>query len=182
MNLCAFASLRQSISLTINHSQLIIIHYICPNIPMKKKRAIVLVTNDLSNDRRVDNTCTVLTDLGFAVTLVGRHRKSSRPLAKRAYNTYRMRLWFCKGFLFYAEINMRLFFFLMARKCNLIVANDLDTLLPAYEISRLKACALVYDSHEFFTGVPGLFLSAFIRARMSSPISSRLSQVACMRL
>lgn len=131
---------------------------------MKKKRAIVLVTNDLSNDRRVDNTCSVLTDLGFAVTLVGRHRKSSKPLAKRAYGTYRMRLWFCKGFLFYAEINIRLFFFLMVRRCHLIVANDLDTLLPAYEISRFKACALVYDSHEFFTGVPELMERPRVRA------------------
>ncbi len=123
---------------------------------MKTKRAIVCVTNDLSNDRRVDNSCTVLTELGFIVTLVGRHRKSSRPLAQRIYRTYRMRLCFDKGFLFYAEYNLRLFFFLLVRKSSLILANDLDTLLAAYQISRLKGCNLVYDTHEFFTGVPEL--------------------------
>lgn len=123
---------------------------------IKKKHALVLVTNDLSNDRRVHNTCSVLTELGFAVTLVGRRRRFSLPLAPRAYRTRRLRLWFDKGFLFYAEINLHLFFFLLFHKTHLIVANDLDTLWPAYWNARLKACPLVYDTHEFFTGVPEL--------------------------
>lgn len=123
---------------------------------MKTKCAIVCVTNDLSNDRRVDNTCSVLTSLGFEVTLVGRKRKGSIALKPRKYATFRMRLWFDKGFLFYAEINMRLFFFLLVRRAGLIVANDLDTLWPAHLAAKLKSSDLVYDTHEFFTGVPEL--------------------------
>jgi glycosyltransferase involved in cell wall biosynthesis len=43
------------------------------------------------------------------------------------------------------------------------VANDLDTLLPNYLVSKVKGLPLVYDSHEYFTGVPELQKKPFIR-------------------
>lgn len=142
--------------------------------------AIVCVSNDLSNDRRVDNTCTVLTELGFEVLLVGRHRKSSKPLPPRDYRTRRMRLLFEKSFWFYAEFNVRLFFFLLMRRARLIVANDLDTLWPSWCIARLKGCHLVYDTHEFFTGVPELVERPRVRRvweRIEARIFPRLQHI-----
>jgi len=124
-------------------------------MPMANKRVIVSVTNDLVTDQRVHKVCTYLHDKGCDVTLVGRKLKSSAPL-NRDYKTKRMRLLFAKGALFYAEYNKRLFFYLLFKKADVLLANDLDTLLANKTASRFKSCELVYDSHEFFTEVPEL--------------------------
>lgn len=119
------------------------------------RRAIVCVTNDLVTDNRVHRTCTVLQELGYEVLLVGRKLPGSLPL-QRPYATKRMRLIFRKGPLFYAEYAKRLFLLLLFARCSLIVANDLDTLLPAFLVARMRRKHLVYDSHEYFTEVPEL--------------------------
>ena len=123
-------------------------------------RVIVCVTNDLSTDNRVHRTCTVLRELGYEVLLVGRvppygEMPGSAPL-QRPYGTRRMKLLFRKGALFYAAYNLRIFFFLLFARCDLVVANDLDTLLASHLAARLRGRKLVYDSHEFFTEVPEL--------------------------
>ena len=131
----------------------------------KHNKIIVSVTNDLFTDQRVDKVCNFLYENGFSVTLVGRKLKNSPDLPHRNYKTKRMKLWFNSGPLFYANYNLRLFFFLLFTKTDKLLSNDLDTLLANYLAFQLKAkCELVYDSHELFTEVPELIHRPKVRA------------------
>jgi glycosyltransferase involved in cell wall biosynthesis len=58
--------------------------------------------------------------------------------------------------MFYATYNIRLFIFLLFTRQDALFANDLDTLPANYLASVLKRKPLVYDSHEYYTGVPEL--------------------------
>ena len=127
------------------------------------KRVIVSVTNDLVTDNRVNRSCGVLKSLGFNVALVGRKLKHSGEIS-RPYECKRFRMLFKKGVLFYAFYNFRLFFYLLFHRVDLLFANDLDTLLPNYLVSKIKRVPLIYDSHELFTEVPELQNAPFKKA------------------
>lgn len=115
------------------------------------KRIFLTVTNDLTFDQRMHRICRSLSGAGYGVTLVGRKLKTSLPLQQQSYQQKRLRCFFNKGFLFYAEFNLRLFLFLLSKKMDAICAIDLDTILPCLFISKMKKAARVYDAHEYFT-------------------------------
>jgi glycosyltransferase involved in cell wall biosynthesis len=116
-------------------------------------RIILSVINDLSTDQRVHRVASTLTQKGEDVTLVGRLLPGSMSLT-RPYRTHRMRLLFRKSPLFYAEYNLRLFLFLLFSRVDILVSNDLDTLLANWLVSVIRRKKLVYDTHEYFTGMP----------------------------
>ena len=115
----------------------------------------VLVSNDLVFDQRVRKVCGTLVDMGFELTLIGRKLPDSAPL-ERPYDTRRFRLPFTGGALFYASLNIRLFFYLLGARTDVILANDLDTLPAAWLVANLRGKQVVYDSHEYFTEAAGL--------------------------
>ena len=119
-----------------------------------KKIVVISVTNDLATDQRVQKVAQTLLNMGFEVLLVGRLLKGSLPVPH--YKHHRMKLFFTKGVAFYVAYHFRLFLFLLFKKADVLVANDLDTLLPNYLISKIKGLPLVYDSHEYYTEVPEL--------------------------
>jgi glycosyltransferase involved in cell wall biosynthesis len=112
------------------------------------------VTNCICFDQRVLKMAECLRRLNCVITIAGRKLGDCCNSGSVPYKTKRFRMLFKKGFLFYSSINMRLFFYLLFHKFDLIVANDLDTLLPGLIVSKLKKVNLVYDSHEYFTGLP----------------------------
>jgi len=130
----------------------------------KNRKAIVFsVTNCICFDQRVMKMADTVREMGCDVTITGRRlgdccRKDLVP-----FKTKRFTMLFKKGFLFYASFNLRLFFYLLFNKYDILVANDLDTLLPNFLVSQLKKKPLVFDSHEYFTGVPELVNRPFIR-------------------
>lgn len=118
---------------------------------LQVKRIYFTVTNDLRYDQRMQRICGTLAGHGYAVTLVGRRLPSSPPLQSAAYRQVRLRCWFKRSQWFYAEYNIRLFFFLLFRKMDAICAIDLDTILPCLRVARWKGIPRIYDAHELFT-------------------------------
>ncbi len=120
------------------------------------RRVIISVVSDLVTDQRVHRTAMALHSKGLKVKLVGRKMRKSLEMPNRPYDFKRFKLGFESGPLFYAFYNIRLFFYLLFNKADVLVTNDLDTLLPNFIVSKLKGSMLFYDSHEYFTEVPEL--------------------------
>lgn len=123
-----------------------------------KPKVIVAVTNDLVTDQRVRKVCEYLVKQKVDLTLVGRKLPNSLAIPDNwSYKTKRFPLWFKKGPLFYATYNLRLFLYLLFRKADVYVSNDLDTLYAMTWARKFKSnCKLVYDSHEYYCGTPEL--------------------------
>jgi len=116
----------------------------------------VSVISELTTDQRVIRICTTLANMGFRVRVIARRLKGALPLDKYPFESERIGCHFRKGFLQYAEFNLKLFFQLLFTKTDYLLANDLDTLLPNFIVSKLRNKHLFYDTHEYFTGVPEL--------------------------
>ncbi len=129
---------------------------------LQEKTIIVSVTSDLCTDQRVHRTAITLHLQQYHVIVVGRKLPTSFDI-KQPYVTKRFKLWFTSGALFYITYQLRLFWFLLFTKADLLFANDLDTLLPNYLVSKLKNIPIVFDSHEYYTGVPELENRPFIK-------------------
>jgi len=128
-----------------------ILLYLPPPTPYFLKRIVCTVTNDLSYDQRMQRICSSLANNGFEVLLVGRKRPNSVALTQMPFEQKRLYCFFDKGFAFYAEYNLRLFFFLLFTRAAILCAIDLDTILPVYFSSVLRKRQRVYDAHELFT-------------------------------
>ncbi len=120
------------------------------------KRVILSVINDLTIDQRLHKVCTTLLNAGYEVELVGRKKRNSLPLTNQSYKTTRLNLIFEKGKLFYLEYNLKLFFYLLFKKVDILTANDLDTLLPNFLVAKMRKKDLIFDTHEYFTEMPEL--------------------------
>lgn len=129
----------------------------------KNKKIIFLVSNDLCTDNRMHRIGNTLSKNNYNVELVGRHLPLSKPLPKLFFLPTRIRLFFTKGFLFYAELNIRFFFYLLFHRFDVVCACDADTLLAAFLASKIKRKKIVFDAHEYFSETPELVGRKWVR-------------------
>ena len=115
------------------------------------KHLVFTVTNELNYDQRMIRICETLSIEGYKVSLIGVQFSNSPKLIDKKFNQQRIKCFFKKGFGFYAEYNVKLFFTLLFKKADLFCAIDLDTIMPVYFAGKLKNKALVYDAHEYFS-------------------------------
>mgnify|MGYP001239142452 CR=1 FL=1 len=119
-------------------------------------RVLIAVISDLATDMRVQKQASLLAGMGCKVTVLGRRRYDSLPCDIPGIRVFRIRVPFRRGPGMYLTFNLMLLLHLLARRFDLCVSNDLDTLVPCYVLSRLFRKKLVYDAHEYFTGQHGL--------------------------
>ncbi len=117
-------------------------------------KIICTVTTDLTYDQRMIRICTSMAQADYEVLLVGRTLPTSKPLQERPYQQKRLRCFFNKGKFFYLEYNLRLLFFLLFQKVDVLYAVDLDTILPAFLVKKIRRKTAIYDAHEYFTETP----------------------------
>ena len=129
-----------------------------------KPKIIFTVTNDLTYDQRMIRICSTLAANGFDVLLVGRTKPNSIPLSTYVFQQIRFNLWFTKGKLFYLAYNIRLFFFLLFHRFDIIGSIDLDSLLAGFFAAKIKSKPCVFDAHEYFTEVPEVVNRRFTKS------------------
>ena len=120
-------------------------------------KVIVSVFNNLYTDQRVEKVCESLSTAGYQIDLIG-NSWSGLPHMERPYPFSRIIL---KSKLLryaYVEFQWKLYQQLLKKtdKNCILLANDLDTILPNYLISKKLGIPLVFDSHEIFTEMPAL--------------------------
>ena len=114
-------------------------------------RVIFTVTNDLNYDQRMIRISNSLVKEGYQVKLIGRKFSNSVSLQKKDYEQKRLFLFFKKGLGFYFEYNLKLFFYLLFQKSDVLCCIDLDTIIPVFYAAVLKRKIKVYDAHEYFS-------------------------------
>lgn len=122
-----------------------------------KRKVIASVINNYQGDQRVQKVCNSLQKFGFDVEVVATTLRG-KPKLNFPYKVDVLYLVFESGIGLYIDFNLNLFFKLMqiSKKGDILLANDLDALLPNYWVSRIKGLDLVFDSHEIFSEVPTL--------------------------
>jgi glycosyltransferase involved in cell wall biosynthesis len=102
-----------------------------------------------------------LAGAGHAVTMIGRRmgpgatadagRNGEPDAGAGTVRQVRFACLFKKGKASYAEMNIRIFFYLLFHRVDLVCAVNLDAILPCYLVSILKGIPRLYDARELFT-------------------------------
>lgn len=114
------------------------------------KTICLTVTNELVYDQRMIRICTSLQRAGYDVLLTGRSSGDSPTLSERPFRQKRLRCYFPRGPMFYAEFNFRLFVFLLFTHADAFCAIDLDSALAVWLASVLRRKPRFLDAHELF--------------------------------
>lgn len=120
-------------------------------------KVLVSVFNNLATDQRVEKVCRTLSENGYRIELLGNNWLGS-PEMTRNYPVSRIHLKSKILRYAYVEFQYKLYQELLrkADQQTILLANDLDCLLPNYLVSKKLNIPLVFDSHEIFTEMPAI--------------------------
>lgn len=120
-------------------------------------KVLVSVFNNLATDQRVEKVCRSLLENGYEIELIG-NNWTGLPEMSREYSFSRIALRSKILKFAYLEFQLKLYQKLLrtADRNTILLANDLDTLLPNYLVSKKLRIPLVFDSHEIFTEMPSV--------------------------
>lgn len=129
---------------------------------MKKRKIITSVINNYQGDQRVQKVCQSLMKFGFEVEVIATNLRG-KPELKFPYPVHVLSLSAQSSMKMYLDFNWKLFRKLLkiTKKEDILLANDLDALLPNYLVSKIKGSELVFDSHEIFSEAPTLYNRPF---------------------
>jgi glycosyltransferase involved in cell wall biosynthesis len=128
-----------------------------------KTRIVFSVINCACHDQRIRKIAGIVSGMDCDITIVGRKRGGCCASGLVPFSTISFNMLFRRGFLFYMFFNIRLFTYLLFHKYDILVSNDLDTLLPNFLVSKIRSIPLIYDSHEYFTGMPEIRDRPFVK-------------------
>ncbi|WP_333851152.1 glycosyltransferase [Epilithonimonas sp.] len=120
-------------------------------------KVIVSVFNNLYTDQRVEKVCKTLYDNGYQPVLIGNNWMGT-PEMQRPYPFFRINLKSKKLRFAYIEFQQKLYKEIKKHADNktILLANDLETIMPNYLLSKKLGIPIIFDSHEIFTEMPSL--------------------------
>ncbi len=120
-------------------------------------KVLVSAFSNLYTDQRIEKVCRTLYENGYSIQLIGNDWGGAGEM-ERPYPFHRISMKSTALRYAYPEFQWKLYRELDIRTDNntVLLANDLDALLPNILISRKYNIPLVFDSHEIFTEMPAV--------------------------
>lgn len=120
-------------------------------------KIVVSAFSSLYTDQRIEKVCETLHKQGYEIILLGNDWGGAGQM-QRPYSFRRIKLLSTSLKTAYAEFNWKLYKELKksADKNTILLANDIDALVPNVLISKQLGIPLVFDSHEIFTEMPAI--------------------------
>lgn len=120
-------------------------------------KVIVSAFSNLYTDQRIEKVCETLSKEGYEIFLIG-NDWGGAPKMTRNYPFKRIKQFSKSLKTAYPEFNWKLYGELkkVADGDTILLANDLDALLPNVLISKKLNIPLVFDSHEIYTEMPAI--------------------------
>lgn len=127
-----------------------------------RRKALICSQSNFDTDYRIHKLAALLRIHGYDVEMLSRSHPHENRVSSPGVRYAKLFFW--HGPLFYAEFNLRLFAsVLFGRKRDLIVSIDLDTLGGILPAAKLRRTPVLFDSHEYFPGVPEIQDKPFVR-------------------
>ncbi|OBW42870.1 Glycosyl transferases group 1 [Chryseobacterium sp. MOF25P] len=124
---------------------------------MARKKILISAFSNLYTDQRIEKVCKTLHENGYEIELIGNDWGGKEEMT-RPYPFSRINIISKTLKTAYFEFNWLLYWQLYekADQHTILLANDLDALLPNYLLAKKLNIPLVFDSHEIFSEMPAV--------------------------